>query len=347
MLIRYTAPDPKLENVTRFPLPQKKSLAMADNVLPVLNHTVPEETRVQLAKILDDSALVVMRGVINTHDQAVLDTISISPASVSSKPANNQHYIIRFFGNNLSYMENLNQLKIDAIRLDCTLIGFDYRGVNNSKKLPERFVDLVVDGCAQVQRLLDQGISPNKIVLDGYSLGGMVAVITAAIFHDKGMPVNIWCDRTIASLSLAGAEYYHARLPWLLKGKLTKLMLLKTAAQQLGGWEIGEMVVDAYNSIPGTHKCSMVVAEKSAHLQGDGIHAPQVFLNSKIKAHEKSLGFSTREKVAFPSAVTLFTPYSQKRVVGHTAPRNCLVSANDPSKTGQDLFDGFIRKLQG
>ena len=66
--------------------------------------------------------------------------------------------------------------------------------------MPESFQDLVTDGIAQVQRVLDLGANPKNITLDGLSLGGGVAdLLVAYHFHQLGKQVYLWNDRSFAT----------------------------------------------------------------------------------------------------------------------------------------------------
>jgi hypothetical protein len=122
-----------------------------------------------------------------TEDNAQLDTLEFSyPQS--------QEYIINFRGNGECYEhpQNLDQMVKDAYKLGINVIGFNYRGVNNSQGKAKSKNDLVRDGIAQVTYLIEEKkILPENIILKGHSLGGGVAALVAKHFHRQGLPINI------------------------------------------------------------------------------------------------------------------------------------------------------------
>jgi len=122
-------------------------------------------------------------------------------------------FIIKFNGNGGQYQDLLSQYGRDAQRLGKTVIGFNYRGVGNSQKTPDTFQDLITDGIAQVQRLLDNGANPEHILLDGHSLGGGIATMVVEHFHKKGHHIYLWNDRSFASISKAAAGIIAPDLP--------------------------------------------------------------------------------------------------------------------------------------
>lgn len=80
-------------------------------------------------------------------------------------------------------------------------VAFNYRGVGKSTGTAQYANDLCTDGIAQVQRLLDQGIPANQIILYGHSLGGAVATRVAQYFHGKGLKVKLFNDRSFSNLT--------------------------------------------------------------------------------------------------------------------------------------------------
>lgn len=141
------------------------------------------------------NGLVIQGGYVGTHDSAVLDTIELKPKTEPSTSLKNQHYIIKFNGNGMFYQDALHDFAYDANQLNVTIIGFNYRGLA-TVKTPETFQDLVTDGIAQVQRVLDSGVD-SKITLDGLSLGGGVATMVASHFHKLSKPIYLWNDRSL------------------------------------------------------------------------------------------------------------------------------------------------------
>ncbi len=118
--------------------------------------------------------------------------------------APNDRHILCFLGNDTSVLEKSNEgmFKDLANVTKASVIGFDYPNVGIGGKGAIRSEKaLVNEGIAQVQRLLDQGIEANKITLYGHSLGGAVATLVAAHFHDKKPPqaVSLINDRSFTT----------------------------------------------------------------------------------------------------------------------------------------------------
>ncbi len=106
-------------------------------------------------------------------------------------------YIVYFFGNAESHENMTNDMKDDAKSLSeqgipNTIIGFNYRGVRGSTGKARSKYDLVLDGIAEVNRLLEQGVPAKDIYLYGFSLGGAIAAAVAAHFHSIGEEVNLF-----------------------------------------------------------------------------------------------------------------------------------------------------------
>lgn len=99
----------------------------------------------------------------------------------------------------------------------------------------------------------------------------------------------------------------------------------------LRGFDIGDAVVEAYKSIPSTHKANMVIAKQSEKSDGDGIHQDHTFIHAKVKESEKQQGITTCYKL-----ISKFGKF------GHLANRAELLSKNNPKLTGQDIFEDFV-----
>ena len=134
---------------------------------------------------------------VTTEDNVTLNTISFTTSNRSSGK-----YIINFMGNNKSCFDRdfIPQIIADVAEAeDVTSIAFDYRGTGTHFCGPGSKYDLVQDGIAQVQALLDQNVLPENIRLSGHSLGGAIAIEVAAYFHRRGQKIYVFADRTFAS----------------------------------------------------------------------------------------------------------------------------------------------------
>ncbi len=149
---------------------------------------------------------------------AVLNTYERKPDSFKKMEPKDQKFIIHFCGNNQFAGDKMSgkdgkgsQISEPASknveRFGCGVITFDYPGVgikSGEVVKATKTKQLVNAGIAQVQRLLDQNVKPENIVLDGISLGGAVATLTAAHFHKKGLKVHLINERSFGKLSAEG-----------------------------------------------------------------------------------------------------------------------------------------------
>ena len=154
---------------------------------------------------LQQKGYAVSRYPVSTHDGAPLDTLRIKLEGAND--SKEEKYIINFCGNMGSCFDSLGDRKAEA-DAGYTVIGFNYRGVLGSRSdnyRPESKQNLIDDGIAQVQALLDDGVEPHNINLSGISLGGAIVLEVAAHFHRKKVPIRVFSDRTFASIQILPA----------------------------------------------------------------------------------------------------------------------------------------------
>jgi pimeloyl-ACP methyl ester carboxylesterase len=196
------------------------------------------------------------RFLINTHDGASLDTFQI-------RTKNSNKYIIYFSGIGGVLDQFSYQMSEDAEVLKCNTIAFSYRGVGFSTGKATSFEDLVTDGIAQVQRLLDKNILPENIMLNGQSMGGSVATLVAKYFHDRGQRVYLYNDRSFSSFTNVAVgqirtfcccgpdEYFLLKcIGWIFKPIIYGFLWLSK-------WEVD--AAGAYQSIPDAYKKYTVI----------------------------------------------------------------------------------------
>lgn len=149
----------------------------------------------------NEDDLVCEKHEIITHDDAHLDTFEIKHKSQEHIEPQYQKYIINLVGNGMCYEHIIDDMKEDAKALKANVVGFNLRGVGQSTGRAKSKEDLVTDGIAQVQRLLDQGVSPQNITLKGYSLGAGVATLVAQHFHQLGQPINLFNSLSFSTIT--------------------------------------------------------------------------------------------------------------------------------------------------
>lgn len=149
----------------------------------------------------DNDEVLCEKHTIITYDNAHLDTFEIKLKESANIDARLQKYIINFVGNAMCYEHIIFSMKKEAIDYKVNVVGFNLRGVGESSGKARSKDDLVTDGIAQVQRLLDSGVSPQNIILKGHSLGAGIATLVTQHFHRLGKPINLFNSRSFSSIT--------------------------------------------------------------------------------------------------------------------------------------------------
>ncbi|HTM63408.1 MAG TPA: alpha/beta hydrolase [Gammaproteobacteria bacterium] len=327
-MFRYEAPKPT--QYSFFSLSTSKRIGQI--ILPAQRRPHQTISYDALELFASENNLIITPGIVATHDGAELDTLELLSQFETEKQINEQYYIVKFNGNGMHYNDLLTIHAETANRLDTNIIAFDYRGVGASTQTPTTFNDLVTDGIAQVQRLLDEGVDSEKITLDGTSLGGGVATMVAHHFHKIGKPVYLWNDRSFASISQAATGMVASEAPGIFNDIYnSSVACLSWSGLGSTGWNA--YVAKAYNEIPAKYKSYMYVAKKSARSGGDGVIVHPASLHRGVKSTEKAKGQFTGYKFYTASADTK----------GHNLARTQLISATNSEQNAQDVFDSFVR----
>lgn len=241
-------------------------------VLPAQNQVFHcDAVRDDTVSNYNEDDLVCEKHKIITHDNAHLDTFEVKHKSQAHIEPKHQKYIINLCGNCARYECRIDDIKEDAKTLKANVVGFNFRGVGQSTGKAQSKEDLVIDGIAQVQRLLDQGVSPQNITLKGYSLGAAVATLVAQHFHQLGQPINLFNDRSFSNITsflvghirLARDEYDRAighkdSLGGIILGWLAYPFVKFVIA--LAKWEIN--AGSAFKSIPEAYRDYIVVRSR-------------------------------------------------------------------------------------
>ena len=260
---------------------------------------------------------------IRTNDGAKLDTVEFIHESQNSKNISEQKYIINYVGNGMCYEHAKEDMLNDVNKLNCNVIGFNFRGVASSTGKATSKDDLLTDSIAQVQRLLDKGVTPNNIVLQGHSLGASIATLTAAHFHQQGVDINVFNGRSFSTLTNVvigqvrkniGAVFSFILMPFI------KLALLIT------NWEID--AASAYKSIPDNNREYMVVL-------GDNNYDPVITTYGGLHS-----ALNNSEQHEYSKVV------DHGKFIGnlHNVEASLLSNQEVEPKNGFDLFSAFFNR---
>ena len=216
-----------------------------------------------------DDGVNLSKHTIVTYDNCELDTLEINCSDEKNISLNegDKTYIINFVGNGMCYEMIAQEMVDDAKALACNVIGFNQRGVGRSTGRAWSKGNLVTDGIAQVQRLIDQGVNPEHIFLKGHSLGSGIATLVARHFHAHGQKVNLFNGRSFSNLTnvVTGKFRKMNRVFAYIAKEFIKIVLF------LSKWEIE--AADAYQGLPDTHKEYMVVRDDPVITPFGSLHA--------------------------------------------------------------------------
>ena len=104
----------------------------------------------------------------------ILDTITLTPRSPQKSSGQGIH-LVNFFGRDEYYECNFRDMALEAHATGATIHAFNPPGMNLSSGQVLEFKDLVNAGIAQINNLLNNGIHPDKIILQGNCMGSAVA----------------------------------------------------------------------------------------------------------------------------------------------------------------------------
>lgn len=136
---------------------------------------------------------------VRTADGIDLDTLTIEHKSQQSQPHAQQKWIVYFLGNVSCYEDCLDELKVISDQTEASVLVGNFRGVMRSKGSAKSSHDLVLDGEAMVQSLLQKGVTPENILIHGWSLGGAVGTQVAALHQEEGHEMHLCSERSFSS----------------------------------------------------------------------------------------------------------------------------------------------------
>ena len=137
---------------------------------------------------------------LQTIDGGILDSVEVLGPNEKEKAIDERRFIISCLARDKNYITQLSEYSITANSIDCTVIGFNYRGVCYSKGLVWTQDNMVDDAVDQAERLILSGANPEYICLDGHCIGGVVATLAAEILRQRGYNVKVINDRSFQSL---------------------------------------------------------------------------------------------------------------------------------------------------
>lgn len=305
---------------------------------------------------------------LETQDSAVLDSVAVSTEHEDHKPMSERKFIVTCMARDQNYINWIKDFNYSAQQIGCTVIGFNYRGIDYSKGMVWTQDNLIDDTLAQVQRLLDSGAKPENIGLEGMSLGGAIATIAAAKLHDSGLSVKLYNERSFRSAPRLVSGYV---LPpdncnrwnpinWIryLFAGLTYIVLLPV--MWIVGWHMD--AGSAWKRIPQADKEYAIARNQTPDLPHNDeiIHDSWASIGSLVDEHKAQIedkqqsgkAVSIEElKVAADEIKNhqfkLCNDQAENRIkIAHYAPRRYLVNTHNESLKLQDhMVNSFSEKL--
>lgn len=319
-----------------------------------------------------------------TYDGSPKSTLEIHHESQRALEPKYQKYMINFNCNFKCYEQIINELQTDARELQSNVIGFNYRNVSQSKcsaqpgvegldpraDVPKEFHDLLIDGIAQVQRLLDAGVSSGNITLCGLSIGGALATFTAQYFHQQGHPINLFNDRSFSTVTnllishVRTASKAHHTGHGETTGKIVAGAVLKPFVKTvltLSKWEAD--AADAYEQLPDEYKEYMLVRTRKERRTAEVVDDAAIphwsslhhALKSKRRQHKAQIdrSLTTLDDDSIPPQREILKQardalkdrkmeYEPSTDDAHTKPKSSLHSRKGES--GEAFFKRFVNR---
>ncbi|MDF1645545.1 MAG: glycosyltransferase family 88 protein [Legionellaceae bacterium] len=204
---------------------------------------------------------------LKTPDGAVLDSVEISIDKEKEKPMHERKFIITCLPQQQNYINRIKDCRESAQKIDATLIGFNFRGIDYSQGMVWTQKNMVDDVKAQAERLLALGAKAENIGIEGTCIGGAIATLAAAQLHEHGCHVKLYNERSFRTLARFLSGYI---LPeknnWLNPITYARYLVaglvhvIFTPFLKLTGWFID--AAGAWNEIPFSDKAYSVVHQK-------------------------------------------------------------------------------------
>ena len=175
-----------------------------------------------------------------------LDSVLVIPdQNISNKKAGFGLYFVIFLGKSEYYESRFRDMARQARATGASILGFNFKGMHCSSGRTSCLADLVDDGIAVIDFLLQRGISHEQIILQGNSLGAGIQEMVSEHYQDiKGFRLRQINSNSFKSLSVVIAHRY----------KVQFLERFFDRILNYAGWEISPGV-DFYKT--GPYRCHL------------------------------------------------------------------------------------------
>jgi Chlamydia CHLPS protein (DUF818) len=198
----------------------KKGTVLIDSILHMQYKALKNYNGVYTSKIDPEKTIeFIPKNVQMTlNDRSInLETVVASNECVNKCEEDHLH-IVYFNGNCGCFQDDYKIIAEDLIEftkknIPVSAVQFNYPGILNSEGKVEYSQELIDAGVAQVEKLIDEGVSPKNIVLHGVSLGGSISSHVAVHFYKKKIVLGgLYVSRTFASTAQVGRDFFNRAL---------------------------------------------------------------------------------------------------------------------------------------
>lgn len=224
---------------------------------------------------------------INSTTASVAQRVPLDGISLTHSRDKNPHraHIIHFLSSSELWQQSLPLLEELHYETNMDVRCRNYR---QSVKTEE---ELILDGVQAVKELIAMGIPQDKIVLSGYSFGGVIATLVKAWLTQEHISVHLSIDRTVSSF-----EEVMRKMRPLLSRLLVPLM-------RYYGWSLNvkEALQTLHDPIICVHNKDDTPSQKAISILLDDKEYAQEHPGESFTTHTRS--FSKREKQQFYHAL--------------------------------------------
>jgi effector protein SdbA len=193
-----------------------------------------------------------------------LDSVAVAGPGENNKPMGLRKFVIACMPRDENYLKWLKDFNHSANTIGCTVIGFNYRGVDRSRGWLWTQNNMINDVMAEANRLLLLGAKPENIGLEGTCIGGNIATLAAAKLHQEGKAVKLYNERSTRSIPrfLLGFLWPKSgNNSWRTLAQkclaFLAIYLIVAPAQWFSGWRMN--AADAWDKIPAKDKTYSVI----------------------------------------------------------------------------------------
>lgn len=304
---------------------------------------------------------------LETDDDALLESVEVNGDTEQyKKPFSERKFLIACMARNQNYMYWIKDFVTSAGNIGCTVIGFNYRGLDHSKGMICTKNSLINDALAQAMRLIEFGAKPENIAFEGMSMGGAIATISAARMHANGMKVKLYNERSYRSLVRLVVGFIMPKddsnplnpINWLRYLIVGLTYTLVAPVMVALGWYIN--AASAWNRIPLEYKNYSVARnhQNPGHFDDDEyVHDSYASIASLVeenkvevkKKQEQGFTLSKEELLLLKDKresheFTLERTQVNSKFTAHSAPRRFLYDTYSHTKTMQSYMIESLSK---